>query len=157
MDVGQFRLVGGELSHSADRAKQLLALYHSGLYANQLLLRLRKSHGSRGHVLHAGVFVGVLRHQVHPVWRFAWLVVVVLRAHGIVVVENLFLSWSGCMGRVDIGGPLHGAREDPLCEADPVMYDHEQRRASNYGRYCNPDDSDVSIHVSSLNSPIQRR
>src|SRR5256884_4915990 len=29
--------------------------------------------------LHAGVFVGVLRHQVHPVWRFAWLVVVVLR------------------------------------------------------------------------------
>src|SRR5439155_1156394 len=125
MDVGQFRLVGGELSHSADRAYRPLwysarscfarsALYHSGLYANQLLLRLRKSHGSRGHVLHAGVFVGVLRHQVHPVWRFAWLVVVVLRAHGIVVVENLFLSWSGCMGRVDIGGPLHGAREDPL-------------------------------------------
>src|SRR5437868_10597056 len=107
MDVGQFRLVGGELSHSADRAKQLLALYHSGLYANQLLLRLRKSHGSRGHVLHAGVFVGVLRHQVHPVWRFAWLVVVVLRAHGIVVVENLFLSWSGCMGRVDIRSEEH--------------------------------------------------
>src|SRR5207253_1417208 len=42
MDVGQFRLVGRELSHSADRAKQLLALYHSGLYANQLRLSQSK-------------------------------------------------------------------------------------------------------------------